>query len=218
MSKLKLLAFIGGVAALIGVIAAEHGERAARPILVIVPVAVVAFGLWSAMRNQRILVEGTVLMQQGRFSEALGIFDALRGTWPSIPALPVQRGFALLGLWRLEELRNTYEPLVSQPGRVQALFVFLTRPRLALANALLGDVARARELVNQQPSDPTSLLAAAVLALREKHPREACALLERKAIRSACGSRTRAPGCPLRLGRPRTDRTGPSRQPRRDLG
>lgn len=187
MPILKFLAFVGLTGLILGGVAAQLDGAATRLILVLAPVAAGAFIYWKWMRNQRAFTEGTARLQQGRCNEALGIFDTLDGAWPPVPMLPVQRGLALLGLWRLEELRRTYEPLVSRPGRVQALFIFLTRPRLALACALLGDATRARELVDQQPSDPTSLLAAAVLALREKHPREACALLERKAIYQLAG-------------------------------
>ena len=59
------------------------------------------------MRNLRTMNEGNTLNLEGRFSEALGVFDTLGNAWPSVPALPLFRGTSLLGLWRLEELRRS---------------------------------------------------------------------------------------------------------------
>lgn len=186
MRHSKSIAF-WGLVALFGVgflfsLAREMGSEPKTPgvLLSALPlVGMFAFANIREMRNLRILNAGNALSMEGRFSEALRVFDTLGNAWPPIAALPLFRGFSLLGLWRLEELRRTYEPLVSSPGRSQRPLLPFARPRLALVCALLGGVARARDLAGQQSADPISLLASAILAIRENKHGEACALLER---------------------------------------
>ena len=185
----------------IGVIAPKFGERAARLFWVIFPVTTCALAYWGMRRNHRPLAEGTVLLKQGRFSEALGIFDSLRGAWPSMPTLPVQRGLRSSDCGASKSCATPTSRWSHDRIRVQAT-TSSSRARGSHLRApcWVTSPARARELVNQQPSNPTSLLAAAVLALREKNPREACALLELKAIDQLGGAERGLRICQAFLG------------------
>ena len=66
--------------------------------------------------------------------------------------------------------------------------MYLARPALALCTALLGDLPAARGEIALEPDAPLSLLASAVLAIRDGELEEARRVLERNELDQLAGT------------------------------
>jgi tetratricopeptide (TPR) repeat protein len=158
------------------------------------PFAMLAFFLavvvlvfsWARSAN-RLSVEGNSMLSQGRFAEAIAIFERAARLARRSNVIPYYRGIALMCLWRVAEAEASFDEAAAQ-RLVPADLTKLLFPSRALSAALLGwtEVASAR-LEEAQRVDAANtaevVLARAVLAGRAGAWAEARALLQRYEVK-----------------------------------
>ncbi|MEW5737901.1 MAG: hypothetical protein AB1938_03190 [Myxococcota bacterium] len=146
----------------------------------------VLFFTWARAAN-RLSVEGNSLLAQGRFVEAIAMFERAAKLARRSNVVPYYRGIALMCLWRVAEAEASFEEAAAQRV-VAADLTKLLFPSRSLSAALLGreDVARSRlEHVEELGAGSTAdaLLARAVLAVRARQWGEARELLQRYEVK-----------------------------------
>lgn len=99
---------------------------------------------WARAAN-RLSVEGNSLLSQGRFVEAIAMFERAAKLARRSNVIPYYRGVALMCLWRLDEAEQSFAEAAAQRF-VAADLTKLLYPSRSLAAALNGrtDEARAR--------------------------------------------------------------------------
>jgi hypothetical protein len=141
---------------------------------------------WARAAN-RLSVEGNSLLSQGRFVEAIAIFEQAARLARRSNVLPYYRGIALLCLWRVAEAEASFAEAAAQRV-VAADLTKLLFPSRCLSAALLGrdDEARAR-LAEADAlgagATAEALLARAVLEVRAQRWGEARAVLQRYEVK-----------------------------------
>ena len=97
--------------------------------------------------------EGVKLLGQGRYVQALEIFEKYRQAQPNEPAGAFNSGSTKLQLWKLDAaLADLESSRAMAKGKVPALAALLPE-HLALVQALLGRVGDARESLKDLPPD-----------------------------------------------------------------
>lgn len=144
------------------------------------------FFSWARAAN-RLSVEGNSLLSQGRFVEAIGMFEQAAKLARRSNVIPYYRGIALMCLWRVPEAEASFAEAAAQRF-VAADLTKLLFPSRSLSAALLGrdDVALARleeaEAIGAG-NTAEALLARAVLAVRGERWADAKALLQRYEVK-----------------------------------
>lgn len=134
-------------------------------------------------------VEGLQLVQEGRYVDALAVFERARRVQPRNMVLAYNVATAQLKLWRLAETVTELEKV--QAGPLPGLKA-LAPPMIALAHALQGQAQLAHRCLEQAKSlqnegAPEAVLASAVLACRAQNWPEARVLLSRRELRTLGG-------------------------------
>lgn len=146
----------------------------------------VLFLSWARAAN-RLSVEGNSFLAQGRFVDAIGMFERAAKLARRSNVIPYYRGIALLCLWRVEEAERAFAEAAGQRV-VAADLTKLLHPSRSLAAALLGREAEARVRLAEAErvgagSTAEVLLARAVLAGRAQRWDEARGLLQRYEVK-----------------------------------
>lgn len=141
---------------------------------------------WARAAN-RLSVEGNSLLAQGRFAEAIAMFERAAKLSRRSNVVPYYRGLALMCLWRVAEAEASFEEAASQ-RLVPADLTKLLFPSRSLSAALLGLDETARERLAHVEeigagSTAEALLARAVLAVRAKQWAAARELLQRYEVK-----------------------------------
>ncbi len=141
-------------------------------------------------RAARLSNEGVALLSQGRILAALEKFEATRPALNKHSIFFYNVGVTRLSLWQLEEAERELEQ--ARRKRLSGDVSPLAIPHLALAKALQGKAAAAREWLQQAKSlktdgSATALLATAILACRDQDWSTARATLERPELNSLGG-------------------------------
>lgn len=114
--------------------------------------------------------EGVRLLNQGRYSQALELFERYRKRQPSQPVGPFNVGSTRLQLWKLESALTELEAAKKLNATKIAQLRALLPEHLALTHALLGRAGDARRELSEIPAgtgDPGRLaLVEAILAAR----------------------------------------------------
>jgi tetratricopeptide (TPR) repeat protein len=146
----------------------------------------VLFFSWARAAN-RLSVEGNSLLAQGRFVEAIAMFERAAKLARRSNVLPYYRGVALLCLWRVAEAEASFAEAASQRLATADLTKLLF-PSRSLTAALLGKDDLARERLAEAErigagATAEALLARAVLAVRARRWSDARELLQRYEVK-----------------------------------
>lgn len=136
-------------------------------------VMLVAFGLFFVFfaRRNSPLNDGVKLLGQGRYVQALEVFESFRKAFSNQPAGAYNCGVARLHLWKLESALLDFEAAKKISAGNAAILGVLLPEQVALANALVGRLGAARTALAEIPGDkgdPGRVgLAAAIISARE---------------------------------------------------
>lgn len=147
--------------------------------------------LWRARRINRLSVRGVALLGQGRYLEALGLFEQVLRKQRRSALAAYNVGLAQLGLWRVAEAEASFDKAARMGHRLVDVRALL-EPCRALTAALLARDELARTRLSQCGSlgveaSSLALLARAVLAARACRWAEAQELLARSEVRMLSG-------------------------------
>ncbi len=110
------------------------------------------FFYWNLRRGHASAVEGLRLFQQGRYVQALAIYEKYRKAHPRQPLSPLNTGAARLFLWKLDQalldLQEAQRLLGTQEWELRGMIL----ENLALTQALLGRSAEARLTLSNIPA------------------------------------------------------------------
>lgn len=129
-----------------------------------------AFFYWLARRRHDSTLEGLRLFRQGRYVQALAIYEKYRKAQPQQPLAALNTGAARLYLWKLEQAAVDLQEAQRLLGTREWELRGMLFENLALAQALLGRSADARLTLSNLPearADPTRVgLVEAILLAR----------------------------------------------------
>jgi hypothetical protein len=136
--------------------------------------------------------EGVKLLGQGRYVQALEIFEKYRQAQPNEPAGAFNSGSTKLQLWKLDAaLADLESARAMAKGKVAALTALLPE-HLALVQALLGREASARQNLKDIPADQADpgriRLAEAILLARSGDAAGARAKLSSFEVKQMAGT------------------------------
>lgn len=179
----------GGAAA-----GATHAELSQSSLaLVIVPTffILLAFFVWRARGISKLSVNGVALLDQGRYLEALAIFEQVLRKSRASPLAVYNVGVAKLLLWRVAEADASFEK-AAQMSHLMMDIRGLLVPYRAFIAAILGREKDAQVRLSECESlrvaeTPHASLARAILAARGRRWAEAQALLARSEVRALGG-------------------------------
>jgi tetratricopeptide (TPR) repeat protein len=146
----------------------------------------VLFFSWARAAN-RFSVEGNSLLAQGRFVEAIAMFERAAKLARRSNVVPYYRGVALMCLWRIDEADASFEEAAAQRLSTADLTKLLF-PSRSLSAALAGRVDVARSRIDEAErmgagNTAEALLARAVLHARAGEWAEARVLLQRYEVK-----------------------------------
>lgn len=146
----------------------------------------VLFLSWARAAN-RLSVEGNSFLSQGRFVDAIAMFERAAKLARRSNVIPYYRGIALMCLWRVEEADRSFAESAAQRV-VAADLTKLLYPSRSLSAALLGREADARARLGDAErvgagTTAEALLARAVMAVRAQRWDEAQGLLQRYEVK-----------------------------------
>lgn len=127
-------------------------------LLPVIFIALFALFFWGAVRRNRETVEGLRLFREGRYVQALALYEKYRKAQPNQPLAAMNTGAARLFLWKLEQalvdLQEAQRLLGTQEWELRGMLL----ENLALTQALLGRAGDARLTLNNLPdgkADPS---------------------------------------------------------------
>jgi tetratricopeptide (TPR) repeat protein len=163
-------------------------------------VFLVLFGFFYffALRRQSPLHEGSRLLTQGRYLQALEQFEMFRKVQPRVATAAYNCGISRLLLWKLESAISDLEAAQRLGGLGQPHLKILLSEQLTLAFALVGRTSEAHHMLRQLSDSSESAhvaLASAVLLARNGDwaaARTKLATLEVKRMWGTTGALARA--------------------------